>query len=178
MSHAEDTELHARSIDASALRRVCAHFATGVTVITTGENGDSAGATVNSFTSVSLDPPLVLFCLHLRSRLRPVVRRSSGFVVNFLTRRQERLASTFAGRESARIQDVAHYRSGGGLPILSEALAFLACGLRAEYEGGDHTIFLGEVLELGVPGRHEDPLIFYRGAMRALDYEQRDIYPH
>jgi 3-hydroxy-9,10-secoandrosta-1,3,5(10)-triene-9,17-dione monooxygenase reductase component len=173
VSHAEQ-----QTIDATALRRVCAHFATGVTVITSGTSGDAMGTTVNSFTSVSLDPPLVLFCLHVRSRLRPLVRQSSGFVVNFLTRRQERLASTFAGRESARMDSVAHQRSVGGLPILSEALGFLACGLRAEHEGGDHTIYVGEVLELGAPGKHEDPLIFYRGAMRALDYEHTDIYPH
>src|SRR4051794_18909455 len=147
-------------VDGSALRQVCAHFATGVTVITTGAPGDSAGTTVNSFTSVSLDPPLVLFCLHTRSRLLPLVRRSWGFVVIFLPRRQERLASSFAGRESARVEDITHDRSGGGLPILGEALAFLACCLRAEYEGGDHVILVGEVLELGAPGRHEDPLIF------------------
>jgi flavin reductase (DIM6/NTAB) family NADH-FMN oxidoreductase RutF len=166
------------SIDATALRRVCAHFATGVTVITSGRHDGSAATTVNSFTSVSLDPPLVLFCLHPRSRLHPVVRESSGFVVNFLTRRQERLASDFAGRASARIEHVEHHRARNGLPVLGNALAFLVCDLRHEYEGGDHTIFVGEVRELGAPRRSEDPLIFYQGAMRALDHEQPDVYPH
>ncbi|HWE90914.1 MAG TPA: cation:proton antiporter [Pseudonocardiaceae bacterium] len=169
-------------IDATVLRRVCAHFATGVTVITSGSTsgaaGSAAGTTVNSFTSVSLDPPLVLFCLHRQSRLCPVVRDSGGFVVNFLTRRQKSLASAFAGRESADIAGVAHHWSDGGLPILSGALAFLACRLVAEHDGGDHIIFLGEVVELDTPSRHEDPLIFYGGSMRALDYELTDVYPH
>ncbi|MDH6132654.1 3-hydroxy-9,10-secoandrosta-1,3,5(10)-triene-9,17-dione monooxygenase reductase component [Kitasatospora sp. MAA4] len=158
-------------IEATALRRVCAHFATGVTVITTGEPGNSEAATVNSFTSVSLDPPLVLFCLHRQSRLRPVIQESGGFVVNFLARSQEPLAWAFAGRESAVVENVAHHRSEHGLPILSEALAFLSCRLIEEYDGGDHTILLGEVVELGAPSQDEDPLIFYRGAMRVLEDE-------
>lgn len=158
-------------VDGTALRRVCAHFATGVTVITTGEPGRAAGATVNSFTSVSLEPPLVLFCLHRRSRLGPELTRSGGFVVNFLTRRQEPLAWAFAGRASANVTDVAHHWSAAGLPILRGALAFLACRLADEYPGGDHSIFLGEVVELGAPGRNEDPLVFYRGAMRTLEDE-------
>lgn len=164
-------------IDATVLRRVCAHFATGVTVITTGEPGHSAGTTVNSFTSVSLDPPLVLFCLHRRSRLRPVLTRSGGFVVNFLACRQEPLAWAFAGRGSTKVEDVAHHRSTGGLPILSEALAFLACRLVTEYDGGDHKIMLGEVVELGAPRQEGDPLIFYRGAMRVLEDELTGVPP-
>lgn len=165
-------------VDATALRRVCAHFATGVTVVTSGTPGSSAGTTVNSFTSVSLDPPQVLFCLHRASRLRPVVAASGGFVVNFLTRRQEALATAFAGRDSAQVDDVAHRRSAAGLPVLGDALAFLACRLIAEYDGGDHRIFLGEVVELGSARLQEDPLIFYRGAMRSLDQEPAEPFPH
>ena len=157
------------AIEPGTLREVCAHFATGVTVITTGPPGESAGATVNSFTSVSLAPPLVLFCLHERSRLRPALGRAGGFAVNFLTYEQQPLAWAFAGRESARLQDVPHHRSGTGLPVLSEALAFLACRLVTEHDGGDHTIVVGEVVELGAHHRGQDPLVFYRGAMRPLE---------
>ncbi|MHA6758326.1 flavin reductase family protein [Streptacidiphilus sp. PAMC 29251] len=156
-------------VEAAALRRTCAHFATGVTVITTGGPDHSVGATVNSFTSVSLDPPLVLFCLHRGSRLRPVISGERGFVVNFLAAQQEPLAQAFAARESAVFEDVTHHRSADGLPILSDALAFLACRLLKEYDGGDHIIVLGEVVDLGVPSEDEDPLIFYRGAMHALE---------
>ncbi|MCX4591808.1 flavin reductase family protein [Streptomyces sp. NBC_01549] len=158
-------------IEGAALRRVCAHFATGVTVITTGTPGSSAGTTVNSFTSVSLEPPLVLFCLHQHSRLRSPIQQSGGFVVNFLTRQQESLAWAFAGRESAKVEDVPHHRTADGLPVLSGALAYLSCRLVEEYDGGDHTIVLGEVVGLGAAGQDEDPLIFYRGSIRALDGE-------
>ncbi|MFF8280738.1 flavin reductase family protein [Streptomyces lateritius] len=156
-------------VDGRALRDVCGKFATGVTVITSGTGQDAAGTTVNSFTSVSLDPPLVLICLHRNSRLLPVVHRSGGFVVNVLTQQQRGPAWAFAGRESARIEDVPHHRSEAGLPVLSEALAFLDCRLIAEYDGGDHAILLGEVAELGAPAADEEPLIFFQGAMRELD---------
>ncbi|MER6443419.1 MULTISPECIES: flavin reductase family protein [unclassified Streptomyces] len=155
-------------VDGRALRTVCGHFATGVTVITSGSGENAAGATVNSFTSVSLEPALVLICLHHNSRLLPVVQESGGFVVNFLTQRQEPVAWAFAGRRTARIDEVPHHGSVHDLPVLSEALAHLECRLAAEYDGGDHTILLGEVVSLGTPAGEEDPLIFFQGAMREL----------
>jgi flavin reductase (DIM6/NTAB) family NADH-FMN oxidoreductase RutF len=164
-------------IEPKLLRGVCGLFVTGVTVITSGAAGRSIGATVNSFTSVSLDPPLVLFCLHKESRLRLVVEESGMFVVNFLAGRQERLAWTFSKRDTAAIQDVAHHHSAAGMPILSEALAFLACRLVNEFEGGDHTIFVGEVVELGAPRENHEPLIFFRGAMSALEDEPSAVHP-
>ncbi|MFD1273417.1 flavin reductase family protein [Streptomyces kaempferi] len=155
-------------VDGRALRTVCGHFATGVTVITSGSGENAAGATVNSFTSVSLEPALVLICLHHNSRLLPVVQESGGFVVNFLTQRQEPVAWAFARRRTARIEEVPHHGSVHDLPVLSEALAHLECRLAAEYDGGDHTILLGEVVSLGAPAGEEDPLIFFQGAMREL----------
>lgn len=156
-------------VDGRALRDVCGNFATGVTVITSGDGQDASGTTVNSFTSVSLEPPLVLICLHRASRLLPVVQESGGFVVNFLTQHQQRVAWAFAGRASARMDEVVHHRSAAGLPVLSEALAFLDCRLITEYDGGDHAILLGEVVGLGAPAAEEDPLIFFQGSMRELD---------
>lgn len=155
-------------VDPGMLRRVCGMFVTGVTVITTGPPGQSAGTTVNSFTSVSLDPPLVLFCLHRRSRLREVLLLERTFAVNFLAGRQQRLAWDFAGRDTAVVESVAHHRSDGGVPILSKALAYLVCELADEFDGGDHSIFLGRVVELDVPHQHHEPLIFFRGAMGSL----------
>ncbi|WBP88278.1 flavin reductase family protein [Kitasatospora cathayae] len=148
-----------------------------MTVITSGDREGMVGTTVNSFTSVSLDPPLVLFCLHRDSRIREVVQRSGGFVVNFLTGRQEELAWAFAGRRTANFDDVAHHRSEHGLPVLSEALAYLSCRLVNEFDGGDHTIFMGEVVELGEPRRNHDPLIFFRGSMGALEDEPSPFHP-
>lgn len=164
-------------MDAKALRNVCGHFVTGVTVITTGSAAGATGTTVNSFTSVSLDPPLVLFCLHNHSRLRSVVETSGVFAVNFLSGRQKRLAWAFANREKAGLRDVAHHHVSTGVPVLSEALAYLSCRLVNTFEGGDHTILLGEVTELGVPRRHQEPLIFFRGSLSALEDEQECCSP-
>jgi flavin reductase (DIM6/NTAB) family NADH-FMN oxidoreductase RutF len=167
----------AQQIDGRMLRNVCSRFVTGVTVVTTGVDGRSEGTTVNSFTSVSVDPPLVLFCLHERSRLGPEIRAAGLFVVNFLAGRQEKLAKDFAGRHTAAFGEVAYHRSGRGVPILTDALAFLACEVVNEFEGGDHTIFLGQVCELGVPRHEAEPLIFFRGSLGALEHEPVAVPP-
>ncbi|WP_188282459.1 flavin reductase family protein [Streptomyces sp. CBMA29] len=167
----------AHPVDGRSLRTVCGMFVTGVTVITSGEDGNAEGTTVNSFTSVSLDPPLVLFCLHNESRLRSVVQESGKFVVNFLQGQQESVARAFAGKGTAEIHDVANHPSVTGVPVLSEALAFLSCQLVEEFDGGDHTIFLGRVVELGVPRQHQEPLVFFRGWLGALEEELRGVHP-
>ncbi|MET8690726.1 flavin reductase family protein [Streptomyces sp. NPDC004732] len=164
-------------IDGKTLRTVCGLFVTGVTVITSGSGPHAAGTTVNSFTSVSLDPPLVLFCLHQASRLRPLVEESGAYTVNFLAGRQEPLAWAFAGKHTATLQDVEHRYSGAGVPVLSQAMAFLSCRLVNTFEGGDHTIFVGEVAELGVARADTEPLIFFRGSMGALEDEPHGPHP-
>jgi 3-hydroxy-9,10-secoandrosta-1,3,5(10)-triene-9,17-dione monooxygenase reductase component len=155
-------------VDAKVLRKVCGQFATGVTVITSGLGGDAAGTTVNSFTSVSLQPPLVLFCLHHESRLLQGIRGCNRFAVNFLARPQEGVAWAFAGSQTAVLRDVPHHESTFGLPVLSGALAFLDCRVVRELDGGDHSILLGEVEEAVVLGHTRQPLIFFRGLMGAL----------
>ncbi|WP_306335298.1 flavin reductase family protein [Streptomyces sp. KL118A] len=177
---ATPTDTHrqqAGPIDAKTLRTVCGLFVTGVTVITSGSGPRAAGTTVNSFTSVSLDPPLVLFCLHQASRLRPLVEESGAYTVNFLAGRQEPLAWAFAGKHTATLQDVEHRYSGVGVPVLSQAMAFVSCRLVNAFEGGDHTIFVGEVAELGVARADTEPLIFFRGSMGALEDEPRGPHP-
>ncbi|MTE21000.1 flavin reductase [Streptomyces sp. TRM43335] len=158
-------------VDPRTLRQVCGLFVTGVTVISTGVDGRAVGTTVNSFTSVSLDPPLVLFCLHRQSRLHGPLQESDSFAVNFLSARQEDLAWTFAGRDSDGFSRVAHHRVAEDVPVISDALAFLACRIVSRFPGGDHTIVLGEVMELGTPHKRHEPLIFFKGAMGALEEE-------
>jgi flavin reductase (DIM6/NTAB) family NADH-FMN oxidoreductase RutF len=172
-----ETTQSSQSIGAAALRRVCGLFVTGVTVITTGVDGRAAGTTVNSFTSVSLDPPLVLFCLHRQSRLQEALRACGSFAVNLLAGEQETVARAFAGRQTAQFEDVAYHHCAAGVPVLTEALAFLACRIVDEFAGGDHTIVLGEVVELSLPRRRQDPLIFFEGAFGALADEQRAPHP-
>ncbi|SEK86445.1 flavin reductase family protein [Streptacidiphilus jiangxiensis] len=165
------------AVDGRTLRSVCGLFVTGVTVITSGAGDTATGTTVNSFTSVSLDPPLVLFCLHRDSRLRSVVEQSQAFAVNFLSSRQEQLALSFAGAQTADFGGVRHQGSATGVPVLSEALAYLSCRLVNEFDGGDHAIYLGEVVELGLPQRHHDPLIFFRGSLGALEDQTPPHHP-
>ena len=164
-------------VDGKLLRNVCGHFVTGVTVITSGVGEQAAGTTVNSFTSVSIDPPLVLFCLHKESRLHAVVQESGKYVVNFLAGRQERVARNFAARDRAAMTEVNHHASVTGAPVLSDALAFLSCELVDEFRGGDHGIFIGQVVELGVLRTAQEPLIFFRGSLGALEEEPQGVHP-
>lgn len=165
------------SVDAKVLREVCGHFATGVTVITAGAGPDASGTTVNSFTSVSLDPPMVLFCLHRESRLHPVIHESGTFAVNFLARPQEQLARAFAGRRTAVLGDIDHHLSTTGLPVLGGALAYLGCRVVEETAGGDHRIILGLVEDTAVLDDAPEPLIFFRGLMGALAREAAGADP-
>lgn len=158
-------------VDGKALRDVCGLFVTGVTVITSGVGDRADGTTVNSFASVSLDPPMVLFCLHRSSRLRPLIQQTGAYVVNFLAGRQGRLARAFAAADTAAIDEVECYASRTGVPVLSEALAFLSCRLVRELDGGDHIIFLANVIELGMRRKDQEPLIFFRGSLSALENE-------
>ncbi|WUH88817.1 flavin reductase family protein [Streptomyces sp. NBC_00433] len=167
---------HVFPADGRSLRRVCGMFVTGVTVISAGEGEDGDGTTVNSFTSVSLDPPLVLFCIHRESRLRGELTRGGRFAVNLLARRHEQLAQVFAGRQAPAAGRVFSAWSARGVPVLGESLAYMDCDVRAEYPGGDHMIVVGEVVELGVHRRRQEPLTFFEGSFGRLEEELRAAY--
>jgi flavin reductase (DIM6/NTAB) family NADH-FMN oxidoreductase RutF len=151
-----------------ALRSVCGNFVTGVAVMTSGQGEEAAGTTVNSFTSVSLEPPLVLFCLHAGSRLRPVVQKYRAFAVNILSSQQEMLALAFACKQTSGLDGVAHRTSVTGVPVLEDTLASLSCRVVNSFESGDHTVFVGEVVELDQPSERRNALVFFRGKMGSL----------
>ncbi len=146
-------------------------FATGVTVITTRGEEHAYGMTANAFSSVSLDPPLVLVCTIARSEGSEHLRSNGVFAVNILGTDQEPLSRYFASKDRPRgrdaFADVAHRAATSGSPILDGALAYLDCRLHAEHAAGDHDIFIGEVLELG-SRENSEPLIFHRGQYRLL----------
>src|SRR5882724_12083585 len=100
MNSLERSTHEIQPVESRTLRQVCGLFVTGVTVITVGVDGHATGTTVNSFTSVSLEPPLVLFCLHAQSRLHALLEQSGNFAVNFLAGKQESVARRFAGRHT------------------------------------------------------------------------------
>jgi flavin reductase (DIM6/NTAB) family NADH-FMN oxidoreductase RutF len=154
-------------IDRNELRRVMGHFATGVTIITTkSKDGVPAGLTANSFTSVSLDPPLVLVAVDKKAESWPYFEESKVFTVNVLNDDQETLSRKFAVSGGDKFQGVAYHTGANGVPILDGALAYLECKLYATYDGGDHTLHLGVIEQAET--REAKPLIFYRGGYRAI----------
>ena len=146
-------------------------FATGVTVVTTRGEEHAYGMTANAFSSVSLDPPLILVCVISPSEGAEHITRNGVFAVNILTSEQEPLSRYFASRDRPRGQDafaeVPHRVAASGSPILDGSAAFLDCRLHTTHEAGDHLIFIGEVLELEVADGHE-PLLFHGGGYRLL----------
>ena len=154
-------------IEPNELRRVTGHFATGVTIITTAsKSGAPFGLTANAFTSVSLNPPLLLVAVDKKAESYPHFEESKVFTVNILSDEQETLSRKFAVSGGDKFQGVAYQMGANGVPILDGALAYLECKLYAVYDGGDHTLFLGEIEEART--REIKPLIFYRGGYRAL----------
>jgi 3-hydroxy-9,10-secoandrosta-1,3,5(10)-triene-9,17-dione monooxygenase reductase component len=151
------------TIDQMTYRQIAGMFATGVLVITTGRDGSFRAVTVNSFTSVSLDPTLLLFCLDNRSRTLPAVQESGSFTVNVLRDDQEHISRMFASSKSeATIEDVKYDLGVVGTPTIAGCLAYFQCRVIDTHVAGDHTIVIGQVEEatFGEPGK---PLIFYRG---------------
>ena len=154
-------------ITSAEFRSALAAYPTGVTVVTApGPNGPS-GATANSVTSLSLDPPLMLACLDRGSRTLTSVRASGRFGVNALAAGQEDLAHRFAGKDPEPAKwDGVEWSESQGMPRLVGALLWVACELREEIEGGDHLILIGDVI--AAESREAAPLLFHRGDYRDL----------
>jgi len=129
-------------IEKNQLRQVMGHFATGVTIITTlNKAGQMHGLTANAFTSVSLEPPLLLISVDKKAESWPAFEESRVFTVNILADDQEGLSRKFAVSGGNKFEGVAYRIGANGAPILEGALAFIECTLYAAYEGGDHSIY-------------------------------------
>ncbi|MCW2691170.1 MAG: hypothetical protein JWR37_6060 [Mycobacterium sp.] len=172
------TERPAQAVDLNRLRAVLGQFATGVAVVTTTTaDGLPVGMTVNSFSSVSLDPPLVLFCVNRSSVLHPVFTQAQEFVVNVLSSGQRDLSRSFARPGLDRFGNgIPRPAQGGGAPVLDNALANIECVLERVVVAGDHDIVIGRVCATDAPARIPDPLIFYGGTYRLLDAENIDCW--
>lgn len=158
-------------VDPLEYRRVMSQFATGVTVITTRTEDGVYGMTANALTSVSLDPVLVLVCFGHDARTRPHVQRSGVFAINILGKHQEDLAQLFARKdlESERtLVGMDFTVAQTGSPILPGALGYLDCKIAHQYEAGDHTIVVAEVLEAAVQDETTGPLLYFRSKYRSL----------
>jgi 3-hydroxy-9,10-secoandrosta-1,3,5(10)-triene-9,17-dione monooxygenase reductase component len=143
-------------------RSVLGHFATGVTIVTALDGDEPVGLAANSFTSVSLDPPLILFCVAHSSSTWPRIERAGTFAVNILGEDHQELSDLFARRGADRFADTRWHVGVSGAPVLDDAIAYLDCRFEAEHPGGDHKIVVGRVLDLDM---REDarPLLFYKG---------------
>jgi flavin reductase (DIM6/NTAB) family NADH-FMN oxidoreductase RutF len=162
---------------ASAFRQAMSSFATGVTVVTVAcPDGSMHGLTVNSFTSVSLDPMLVLVCLDQASRSAGLIEQAGAFVVNVLSAGQQDISHWFANRHrpagSTMFDGVPFEPGVTGCPVLVDAAASFDCRLRQSHRAGDHLIVVGEVVALEHrPGL--EPLIFHAGTYKSLERESR-----
>ncbi|MFA6300715.1 MAG: flavin reductase family protein [Nocardioides sp.] len=155
---------------ARQFRDVLGSFASGVTVVTAVSNGEPVGMTCQSFSSVSLDPPLVLFIPAKTSRAWPLMQRSGRFCVNFLAADQAELSNTMASRGTDKFADVSWQPTvSTGSPLLEGALGYVDCSIHAVHEAGDHYVVIGRVHELEL-GEAEKPLLFYRGKYRTTDH--------
>jgi flavin reductase (DIM6/NTAB) family NADH-FMN oxidoreductase RutF len=152
------------AVDPQRYRDVVGHFATGVAIVTASGPHGPAGMTTNAVTSLSLDPLLLLVCFDNDSRTLPVVREAQRFAVNVLRAGQEDLARVFASKRVAddKFRAVTH-TVDHGVPVIDGALAWLACDLVELHPGGDHTIGVGAVTQLDVPGE-APPLVWFRGS--------------
>jgi flavin reductase (DIM6/NTAB) family NADH-FMN oxidoreductase RutF len=154
-------------VDQTQLRRAMGHFASGVTVVTTRTaDGRPCGLTASAFTSVSLVPPLVLICVDKKADTYPHFAAAGFFAINVLTEAQEAISRRFATSGGEKFDGVPFRWGSVGAPILAEHLAYLECRITHAYDGGDHTIYVGEVEATGTgEGR---PLLYYKGAYGQL----------
>ncbi|HEU4343559.1 MAG TPA: flavin reductase family protein [Candidatus Binatia bacterium] len=155
------------TIDSQKLRRVLGHFATGVTVITTKDiQGAPFGLTANAFTSLSLNPPLVLICVDKAAQCYSCFAASNVFTVNFLREDQEEISRRFATKGVDKFAGLKWHEGANGAAVLEGAIGYLECKIVQSYEGGDHTIIVGEVVNAAASG--DRPLLFFQGKYQRL----------
>ena len=142
-------------------------FASGVTVVTTKDaDGNLHGLTVSAFSSVSMNPPLILVCILKRTGSYSSFQESKVFVVNILDESQQQISNHFASHLDDKFSGQNYELNKNGLPILADCLVNLECSLKHSYDGGDHTIFVGEIEKTTV--RDGKPLVYSQGKYREL----------
>lgn len=150
-----------------ALRNALGNFATGITVVTAiDSNGNPQGMTANSFSSVSLEPPLVLWCVGRDSRLFELFENVDHFAVNILHSGQESISQLFAGPEGDKFGQLPWHTGLNNLPLLDDCDCYFQCAVEHRYPGGDHTIIVGRVLDFA--STPLSPLIFQGGQYQSL----------
>lgn len=153
------------TVDTSTFRGALSRFASGVTVVSTVLDGTDHAMTASAFTSVSLDPPLVLVCSHKTSRFHEAVLETGFWAVSILAEEGLAASAWFANRGRPledQLQGIAFHRATSGAALLDESLSWLECTTEATYDGGDHTVLIGAVTGAAVRDIVDDPLLYYR----------------
>ena len=156
-------------IDALIFKQVLRRWTSGVTVVTCRRDDGVHGMTASSFTSVSLEPPLVLVCVDRRTRTFDYLRQQHAFGIHILGTDMEEISNRcagFLGEEAHELDDVPHRTEVTGAPILNDTLAWMDCSRWQVYEGGDHAIFIGEIQAAGA--RDGSPLLWFNRDYRAI----------
>jgi len=155
------------AVDAESFRRTLGHFPTGLAVITAVYEGEPVGMIANSFTAVSLEPPLVLFCPAHSSTTWPKIKASGGYSVNILSEESDLICTHFTSSGKRHLEGLSHGMTERGRPVLDDAITWLDCRIRHEYPGGDHAISVAEVEDMGAPGGA--PMVFFQSAYQRLN---------
>jgi flavin reductase (DIM6/NTAB) family NADH-FMN oxidoreductase RutF len=157
-----------KQVDPLEFRRVMGHFPTGVSVITTAHEGALHGMTANSFTSVSLDPMLVLACLACGARTALAIHSAGHFAVNILGEDQQEISQRFARPGQDHFEGLEVIRGHRDLPLLPGCLAYLVCSVDDVVQAGDHDIVLGRVEDCQANSNGGNPLVFFKGGYSTL----------
>jgi flavin reductase (DIM6/NTAB) family NADH-FMN oxidoreductase RutF len=156
------------TVDPDTFRSVLGRFAAGVTIVTALDSeGRDYGLTVSAFSSLSLEPPLVVVCIDHEASLHPVLQQAEHFAVNILSTDQEPLARRFSTLTDERFDGVGYLRGQTGVAVLDDVLAILECRKLHAFEGGDHTMFVGEVET--AHAHAGSPLLYYRGGYAQIE---------
>lgn len=154
------------AIDEAQFKAAMSHFASGVTVVTTEWDGIPYGLTVASFSSLSLDPPLVLVCIEKSVKSHDAIASAGKFAVNILSAHQADISNRFASKVDDKFAGISWAAGTTGVPLIANALATVECRLQAQLPGGDHSIFVGEVVATAT--REGEPLLYFRSGYRQM----------
>ena len=157
--------------DTRELRRVFGAFPSGVTALAVEQDGQPVGIAASSFTSVSLEPPLVSFTVDRGARSWPSIEAAGAFCVNLLAHDQVQLCRRFSSRETAKFRALSWRSAGSGSPVIDGVVAWIDCDTERVLEAGDHHLVIGRVRELDV-ARTVPPLLFYRGGYGRVEADE------
>jgi len=155
-------------VDDAQFKLAMSHFASGVTVVTTEQDGTPYGMTVAAFSSLSLHPPLVLICIEKSVRTHEAIATAGKFGVSILNQSQTDVSNRFASRSEDKFSGIATHRGTSGVPLIDGAITTLECSLREQFAGGDHSIFVGVVV--AIETAEGVPLVYYRSGYRELRF--------